>query len=71
MPSLQFCSAAIARVILGCRCRVLHICCITLQNDYVDAKNRTFLEQWQQPPAGSAVRYVGSTTGTSYDDEAH
>ncbi|CAE7668622.1 unnamed protein product, partial [Symbiodinium microadriaticum] len=38
-------------------------------NDYVDAKNRTFLEQWQQPPAGSAVRYVGSTTGTSYDDE--
>ncbi|CAE7315208.1 unnamed protein product [Symbiodinium sp. CCMP2456] len=38
-------------------------------NDYVDAKNRTFLEQWQQPPAGSAVRYVGSTTGTAYDDE--
>mmetsp|Transcript_37953 Transcript_37953/g.77654 ORF Transcript_37953/g.77654 Transcript_37953/m.77654 type:complete len:299 (+) Transcript_37953:48-944(+) len=38
-------------------------------NDYVDAKNRTFLEQWQQPPAGSAVRYVGSTTGPSYDDE--
>ncbi|CAE7720266.1 unnamed protein product [Symbiodinium sp. CCMP2592] len=38
-------------------------------NDYVDAQNRTFLEQWQQPPAGSAVRYVGSTTGPSYDDE--
>ena len=58
-------------MILGCRCPFLRICCITLQNDYVDAKNRTFLEQWQQPPAGSAVRYVGSTTGTSYDDEAH
>ena len=40
------------------------------QNDYVMDNNKTFLEQWQTPPAGSGVRYVGSTTGPAYDDKA-
>ena len=38
-------------------------------NDYFNADGKPFLEEWRQPPAGSAVRYVGSTTGTAYDDE--
>ncbi|CAJ1346984.1 unnamed protein product, partial [Effrenium voratum] len=34
-----------------------------IEADYAD-----FLTKWRPPPAGQAVKYVGSTTGSSYND---
>ena len=51
-------------IVRGQVCRIIYDKSLT----DVDADYDNFLQQWRQPPLGRAVRYIGSTTGTDFNN---
>ena len=51
-------------IVRGQACRIINNqSLVDVEADYDNLVN-----QWRQPPLGKAVRYIGSTTGTAFDD---
>ena len=56
-----------AIVVRGQACRVINDESLTAAE--IEADYQNFIQQWRQPPLGQGVRYVGSTTGSSVNNE--
>ncbi|CAJ1454553.1 unnamed protein product [Effrenium voratum] len=55
-------------IVRGQACRIINNASLDTE-EKIDADYADFLTQWRQPPLGQGVRYMGSTTGNSFDDE--
>ncbi|CAJ1454551.1 unnamed protein product [Effrenium voratum] len=55
-------------IVRGQACRIINNASLDTE-EKIGADYADFLTQWRQPPLGQGVRYMGSTTGNSLDDE--
>ena len=51
-------------IVRGQVCRIIHDKNLL----DVEADYNNFVQNWRQPPLGRAVRYIGSTTGTDFNN---
>ena len=56
-------------IVRGQVCRIIYNKSLgSLDSALVDADYDNFLQKWRQPPETRGVRYIGSTTGTSFNN---